>query len=280
MFFDTTRPIFTSRLTVVCAIWLAALVSAAQVPAPTAVPQSPPSENTFRDGSKTGQSPAQAQKAASAVTPEMRGDILMARKMYREAAEAYKEGPKTAVLLNKTGISYHQMLELNTAERYYRLAMKASPDYAEAINNLGTIYYARKSYRRAVSEYKRALRINPKSASVWSNLGTGYFARKDYKRASESWQQAVALDPEVFETRSTQGVLLQERSVEERAKFHYFLAETYAKSGQNERALLYIRKALEEGYKERKKIAEDPAFAALKDLQEFKELVALEPRVL
>jgi Tfp pilus assembly protein PilF len=215
------------------------------------------------------------------ITPEMRGDIFMAKKMYREAAEAYKEGPKdSAVLLNKTGIAYHQMLELNAAERYYRQAIKINPQYSEAINNLGTIYYARKSYRRAVNEYKQALRINPKSASILSNLGTGYFARKDYRRASEMWQQAVALDPEVFESRSTQGVLLQERSVEERAKFHYSLAQTYAKAGQNDRALLYIRKALEEGYKERKKIAEDPAFAALRDLPEFKELLTTEPRVL
>ncbi len=84
----------------------------------------------------------------------------------------------------------------------------------------------------------------------------------------------------MFERRSTQGVLLQERSVEERAKFHYYLAQMYAQRRQNDRALLYIRKALEEGYKERKKIADDPAFAALKDLPEFKELLALEPRVL
>src|SRR5207253_5182898 len=145
----------------------------------------------------------------------MRGDILMARKMYREAAEAYKEGPKDSpVLLNKIGISYHQMLELNTAEKYYRRAIKTNPEYSEAINNLGTIYYARKSYRRAVTEYKKALRLNPKAASVWSNLGTGYFARKDYTHAAEAWQQALALDPEVFESRSTQGVLLQERSVD------------------------------------------------------------------
>ncbi len=96
------------------------------------------------------------------ITPEVRGDIFMARKMYREAAEAYKEGPKdSAVLLNKTGIAYHQMLELGTAEKYYRRAIKVNPKYAEAINNLGTIYYARKSYRRAVNEYKKALRLNP-----------------------------------------------------------------------------------------------------------------------
>ncbi|HYL37186.1 MAG TPA: tetratricopeptide repeat protein [Bryobacteraceae bacterium] len=247
---------------------------------PGAAQQPPSNPATFRDESRTGQSPAPA-KPPVAVTPEMRGDIFMAKKMYREAAEAYKQGPKdSAVLLNKTGIAYHQMLELNLAEKYYRLAIKIDPHYAEAINNLGTIYYARKSYRRAVNEYKRALRIHPKSASILSNLGTGYFARKDYKRASETWQQAVALDPEVFESRSTQGVLLQERSVEERAKFHYALAQTYAKAGQNDRALLYIRRALEEGYKERKKIAEDPAFAALKDLPEFKELLTSEPRVL
>jgi hypothetical protein len=42
----------------------------------------------------------------------------------------------------------------------------------------------------------------------------------------------------------------------------------------------YIRKALEEGFKERKKIEEDPAFAEMRELPEFKELLASEPRVL
>jgi tetratricopeptide (TPR) repeat protein len=257
-------------------IWLVAISVAGIASAQTTESASA----AFRDGSTSGQT-APASKPPVIVTAEMRGDIFMARKMYREAAEAYKEGPKdSAVLLNKTGIAYHQMLDLVTAEKYYRLSIRANPHYAEAINNLGTVYYARKSYRRAVNEYKRALRINPKSASVLSNLGTGYFARKDYKRAAESWDAALAIDPEVFETRGTQGVILQERSVEERGKFHFMMAEEYARKGMNDRALQYIRKALEEGYKERKKIAEDPAFVAIKDLPEFKELLATEPRVL
>jgi tetratricopeptide (TPR) repeat protein len=257
-------------------------LAAAQAPAAVASQSTPATPSSFRDEPKPGQSSAaQPPKPAPVISPEMRGDILMARKMYREAAEAYKEGPKdSAVLLNKTGIAYHQMLELGPAEKYYRLASRVNHEYSEAINNLGTVYYARKSYRRAISEYKKALRINPKSASIWSNLGMGYFARKDYKRANDSWQEAMALDPDVFENHSTQGVLLQERSVEERAKFHYYLAEGYAKKGQNERALLYIRKALEEGFKDRKKLQEDPAFAALQDLPEFKQLLAMEPRVL
>jgi tetratricopeptide (TPR) repeat protein len=111
-------------------------------------------------------------------------------------------------------------------------------------------------------------------------LGTAYFARKKYKEAFETYQQALKLDPDVFEHRSSYGVLLQERNVEERSRFHFYLAKTYAKSGMTDRALLYIRKALEEGFKERNKFLEDPEFASLKDNPEFKQLMAQEPRVL
>lgn len=217
----------------------------------------------------------------AALTPERRGDIYMARKMYREAIEAYKEAPQnSAVIWNKLGIAHHQMMQLDVAKKYYERSVRLNPKYAEAVNNLGTIYYAKKSYRRAISQYKKALKLTPNSATLYSNLGTAHFARKKYEDAAQAYRQALALDPDVFEHRSSYGVLLQESNVEERAKFHYYLAKTYAQAGMNDRALLYIRKALEEGFKERKKFLEEPEFAALLELPEFKELMALEPRVL
>src|SRR6266849_6481138 len=164
---------------------------------------------------------------AKPLSPEMRGDIFMARKMYREAAEMYKQEPESPVIANKIGISYHQMQDLNMARKYYDRAIKLDPNYSEAVNNLGTVYYAQKSYRRAIAQYKKALHIKPDSASMISNLGTAYFARKNYDLAQEMYQKALELDPEVFERRSTQGTLLQERSVEERAKMHYTLAKAY-----------------------------------------------------
>src|SRR5579875_553349 len=46
--------------------------------------------------------------ASPPVSAEMRGDIFMARKMYREAVDAYKESaPPSAVIMNKIGIAYH-----------------------------------------------------------------------------------------------------------------------------------------------------------------------------
>jgi tetratricopeptide (TPR) repeat protein len=215
------------------------------------------------------------------LSPETRGDIFMARKMYREAVEAFSEGsPQDPVLKNKTGIAFHQLLQLDNAKKNYEVAVKLKPGYAEAINNLGTVYYARKSFRRAIGYYKKALKLSPESASIYSNLGTAYFARKQYAQATEAFQTALKLDPEVFEHHSTYGVLLQERSVEERAKFHYYVAKMYAKDGRNELAIQYLRKALEEGFKERKKLIEDPEFAGLQELPEFKQLLTLEPRVL
>src|SRR6476646_5484082 len=208
--------------------------------------------------------------------PERRADILMARKMYREAVEVYMEGPQdSAVIWNKIGIAYHQMLQLEVAKKNYEKSIKLNPSYSEAVNNLGTVYYARKSYRKAISYYKRALKIAPNSASVYSNLGTAYFARKKYKEAAEAYQTALSIDKDVFEHHGSYGVLLEERRVEERAKFHYYLAQTYAKAGMNDRALQYIRKALEEGFKDKKKLMEDPEFDKLRELPEFKEVMAM-----
>lgn len=234
-----------------------------------------PAQNGFRtvDKSVTPPSPN--------LTPERRGDILMARKMYREAIDTYREGPQdSAVIANKIGIAYHQLLELDAAKKQYERAIKLNPRYAEAINNLGTVYYGRKSYRRAINEYKKALRIDPDSASFVSNLGTAYFARKKYKDAVEQYQLALRLDPEVFERRSSFGTTLEERTVEERAKLHYLWAKTYAKAGDEEHALQYVRKALEEGFKDRQKFRTDPEFAKLQDNPEFKQLLATEQKVL
>lgn len=215
------------------------------------------------------------------ISAEQRADIFMARKMYREAAETYLSiKPATHIILNKAGIAHHQMGDLDGAKKLYQRAIRMNKQYAEAYNNLGAVWYAKRSYRRAEGQYKKALKITPYSASMHSNLGTAYFARKKYKQASESYARALELDPEVFEHRSGQGTLLQERSVEERAKFNFYLAKTYARAGVVDRALLYIRKALEYGFKDRKKFLSDEDFASLHALAEFEELMKLEPRVL
>ncbi len=260
----------------------------AVTPALAAQTDSQPNPDTVEDARlrETG-TPAPSPVAAppecapSPLSPMQRGDILMARKMYREAIETYREGiHDVAVLYNKIGIAYHQLLDFKAAMENYQMALRLDPNYAEAINNIGTIYYAQRKHKKAINQYKKALRIAPKSASIYSNLGTAYFARKKYKDAFEAYQKALELDPDVFEHRNAAGSLLQERSVEERAKFHFYLAKTYARAGMFDRALLYMRKALEEGFRDRNKFRKDPDFKKLQGNEEFERLLAMEPRVL
>jgi len=228
-----------------------------------------------------GSVPQGSSERPAPLSAETRGDIFMARKMYREAIDAFGEGSaKDPILRNKTGIAYHQLQQLDKALKSYEQAVKLKPDYHEAINNIGTIYYSRKSYRRAIGQYRRALAVAPDQASIHSNLGMAYFARNQLDLAVEEFRTALKLDPEVFEHHSSYGVLLQERSVADRAKYHYWMATLYVQGGRNDLAIQYLRKAIEEGYKERKKLGEDPAFASIRELPEFKELLTLEPRVL
>jgi tetratricopeptide (TPR) repeat protein len=225
--------------------------------------------------------PQVSPRADNEMSMEDRGDLQMARKLYHEAIDSYSDAvrakPTNAVAWNKLGIAYHQLLDFTHARAMYEKSVKLNHRYSEAINNLGTIFFAQKNYRRAIRQYEQALAIAPDSASIHSNLGTALISRKKIPEAMAEYQKALELDPEVFEHHNTYGVLLQERSGSDRALFDFVLARTYAGRNNIEKAMEYLRKAFEEGFKEQKKIYEDPAFAELVKTPSFTELIANPP---
>jgi tetratricopeptide (TPR) repeat protein len=225
--------------------------------------------------------PEASPPAAPRLTPEQRGDVYMARKMFRDAIDAYGEGSRNNPMTwNKMGIAYHQLGDLNAAKKDYERAIKVDHKFADAINNVGTIYYAHKKYRAAISRYRKAIRISPDTASFWSNLGTAYYSRGKFDDMFKAYGRALELDPQVFEHRGTLGAEMQDRTVADRARYHFEMARMYAHAGKNELALQYLRKSLEEGFKNKDKLREMPEFATIRDTDEFKELLALHPKVL
>jgi tetratricopeptide (TPR) repeat protein len=199
-------------------------------------------------------------------TEELRADLLMARKRYSEALAAYlellKKDPKNAVLLNKIGIAYHQQMMLGDAKRYYDKAIKQDKTYAPAYNNVGTVHYNRKKYGSAIKAYKKAIEIRDDSATVHSNLGYAYFAQKKYEEAFLCFHRALELDPQVFERRGGMGSLLQDRTVEDRRLFFFFLAKAFATQKNAERCAFYLKKALDEGFN-LSAVPKDPAFVSV-----------------
>jgi len=203
---------------------------------------------------------------------ELRGDVLVARKLYPEAIAVYekllREDSRNAVLLNKIGIAYHQQMMLAQAKRYYERAIKADKTYASAVNNLGTVEYHRHKYRQAIRVYRKALALSPYLSATYSNLGYAYFAQKKYEDALVAFRHALELDPMVFDRRDSAGAVLQDRSVADHGFFYFFLAKSFATLGNAERCAYYLRKARDEGYKNFAAAEKDPAFAAvIKDPQ-------------
>jgi tetratricopeptide (TPR) repeat protein len=220
----------------------------------------------------------QSQVSNAAATPadrqlsgEEMGDLYMARKQYREATEQYRtlsaQNPRNAVYLNKLGIALHQQTVLGLALKYYERAVKLDPRYADAENNIGTIWYQRKKYSKAVRAYQKAIKMRDDMPVLYSNLGYAYFSQGKYDDSIAAFRTALAKDPQFFERGSSRtGSILQDRSVPDRGRFYFLLAKSFAEVGNLERAILYLRKAKEEGYAKIDDVKKDPAFAAvLKD---------------
>ncbi len=205
------------------------------------------------------------------ITDEQMGDLYMVRKQFREAAEMFKklsdQDPRNPVYLNKLGIALHQQTALGLALKYYERAVKVDPRYADAENNVGTIWYQRKKYEKAIKAYNKAIAMRSDMAVLYSNLGYAYFGDKKYEEAIAAFRHALILDPQLFEHNgSRSGSILQDRSVDDRGRFYYMLAKSYAQAGDLDRCIHYLRKAKDEGYKNITDIKKDPAFgAALKD---------------
>lgn len=212
---------------------------------------------------------------------ERRGDELRAEKAYLDALDYYgaaqQKEPKNAQLWNKRGISELLLLRYKDARKDFERAIHFQHDFADAHNNLGVIYYLQKKYANAVKQYEAALKIRPDSASYYSNLGAAYFSKKEFEKASGAYSEAVRLDPDVFERTSHTGIAAQMASPEDRAHFEYVLAKLFAKQGDSDRSLEYLKRAMEEGYKGIDDVYKDPEFEHLRSDARFTQLMAARP---
>ena len=136
------------------------------------------------------------------------------------------------------------------------------------------IHYIAKKYGKAIKLYERAIALRKDAASYYSNLGAAYFSKSDFEKAVVAYHQALELDPDVFERTSHTGVSAQMSKPEDRAHYDYVVAKLYAKMGVADRSLEYLRKALEEGYKDIGNVYKDAEFASLRKDPRFTALMS------
>jgi len=215
---------------------------------------------------------------ASPEALEKRGDELRTDKNYLDALDFYqaalKGAPGNVLMFNKIGICQLMMQRYKEAKKSFERAIRADRKYADAYNNLGVVYYQAHNYNAAINHYEKAILLKHDAASYYSNMGAAYFGKKQFDKAIESYSKAMELDPEIFERNSRAGVLAQLSSPEDRAHYDYVLAKLYARTGSSELSLHYLKKAMEEGYKDIKDVYKDEEFSTLRKDPRFAELMA------
>ncbi len=215
---------------------------------------------------------------ATAADLEERADQLRAQKLYLDALDYYRAAlakeAKSASLMNKIGITDLMMQRYREAKKWFDQSVKVDHKFADAYNNRGVTLYEEQKYSAAIKEYRRAIALDATSASFFSNLGAALFAKKEFDPAVIAYEHAVQLDPDVFERTSRGGVQAQLPSPGDRARYDYTVAKLYAKMGLSDRSLEYLRKAMEDGYKDFKNVYKDVEFAELRKDKRFTELMA------
>lgn len=217
---------------------------------------------------------------ASVEELDARGDELRGQKAYLDALDYYRAAlakKPSASLYNKAGITQLELRRDKESAKDFEHAVKLDRQFADAWNNLGVSWYLQRKYGKAIKQYEKAIKVRADVASFYSNMGAAYYGKKEWDKASVSYDRALQLDPDIFERTSRTGITAQLPSPEERARFEYLIAKLYAKQGNADRALEYLRRAMEEGYPGIDDVYKDADFEGVRRDTRFAQLMAAKP---
>ncbi len=222
------------------------------------------------------QAPASSDKTAQVSQILEKGDIFYVQKLYGDAIGEYRKAlkihPRNPVIHNKLGIAYQQLHNLAAAKKSYERAIKLDRKYVEALNNLGTVHFALKNNKKAVKEYQKAVEIQPSFATAFGNMGAAYFADNNFEEGFKAYAEAYRLDPAILDRASTQGSVVK-TGVANQSMQNFYIAKLYASNGDMEKALIYLEKAHENGFKDFQKVEKDPAFQGLLKNERYIKLI-------
>lgn len=206
-----------------------------------------------------------AQQAAK--NYEFKGDVARARDENASAAAWYSAATRydnrNAALFNKLGIARLKAGEMDAARKAFSDAVKRDPTFVDALNNLGAVNCLEKRYKPAVKYLKQALALDESKASAHLNLAEAWMGQKQLERAMTEYARALELDADILSSADKEGVFAQISTPEQHALIQFLIAKAYAKRGNLDGALDYLRRAKDARYREIASVYTDPAFAPL-----------------
>ena len=105
-------------------------------------------------------------------------------------------------ILNKVGIAYQQLGDLQLSERFYKRAIHADKNFASAVNNCGTVEYDKKHYGKAISLYTKALGHARRHADAVQQPRLRLLRQQRISEAMNAFEKGLTLDPVCSSTKA------------------------------------------------------------------------------
>ena len=202
------------------------------------------------------------------------GVFYYKRGRYDDAIEQFKMvielTPDNYRGYNNLGGIYYMLERHEDAREMFENSLKIHKSY-NIYSNLGTLYYIEGKYEDAARTYELALELNDNDYLTWGNLAATYFWIHGKKnKAIETYKQAIVMaeerlkvnpkDPDVISNlaryysdignkRKSLKLLGQSLDIApDNVEVMYRAASIYENLGMRDDALLWIGKAIENGY--------------------------------
>ncbi|MDX1429463.1 MAG: tetratricopeptide repeat protein, partial [Rhodothermales bacterium] len=155
-----------------------------------------------------------------------------------EAAEMFSKvvelRPSNPWGYNNVGAAYHKAGDLASAEEWYMRVAEVNPRatraVAQAYRNIGGIRYTLDDFVEAVNWYERSIAIDSTSLEGWDHLGNARHMIGDQVGARLAWNHVRRIAESNLAFNPQDGLSME------------YLAEYHAKTGEFEIALEFVRK--------------------------------------
>jgi len=154
----------------------------------------------------------------------------------------------------------HKKNNLQSAENYYKEALKLNPDYFEANYYLAGLLAQTNNFSSAKLLFEKTIQIKPDFVEAHYNLGIILYELGEYQKAVNSYEKAIKIQPDHLKTYNNLGTLFKKLNENQKAinyfekaikikpdfvEAHYNIGVIFADTEEYQKAISYFEKVIQ-----------------------------------
>lgn len=187
--------------------------------------------------------------------------------------EASRLNPNSELIFNKLGIAYARLKFYREATAAFLHSIALNAKYPYSYNNLGSVYFAQRENGKAEKNFRKAISLAGDVASFHVNLGTLHLETRKYSAAMAEFRKALQLDPDILNISPGTNLSAEVEKGSGNFQKHYLMARLYASTGDADRAVESLQKALTGGFDDLDSLEKEPDFNPIRQDKGFLEFM-------